>query len=508
MFRKSNVSQNETMLPNLLMPASSQINLAQLALMDWLSDEELEVQREIIKARNYHYGEQFSFLTDRLREFIDVDDLEVKFRLNVCRPVVSAVTERLAVIGFDCPGAEVQDANGSTTNPQSDWAWNVWQRNRMDAKQDDVHDGAVRDREYFVLVDWDDVNQMPRFTPHQRYTDAEADGDGEGCKAIYANDDPNQELLYVAKRWSEFYTDERGQFNQRMRMTLYYPDRVEKYAMERGGWDVFTGDGDNGVVEWKDAAGKPLGIAAVHFRNKDLQCEAREALPIQDAINKTYIDFLAAADTASLRILYTLGFVLTTDGKPLKEDQSNAAKIVPGMVAATTKSAQEAAIGAIEPFDPTKLLDAIDRQILYAASVTDTPASRFQFSKQVAAADTLKEQNEPLFAKIEKRQILLGNGWEDVMTFARRLANFKARAGFDETKQFQTRWRDAHARTLAEQQAEVTAKKTANVPDEQIWREVFGYDEKTIAQMKQTDEFQARLALVNNTSQNLGGGAG
>lgn len=482
-------------LPKILMPAQTEINAAELARAEWLADEEKDIQTQIIKARKYHDGDQPTFLTARLKEFLDVSG-DVVFRLNVCRPVVGAITERLNVLGFDVPGAEVTDTEGSTTNPQAEWAWDVWQKNRMDEKQDVVHDGAIRDREFFVIVDWDDENARPRFTPHQRYTDAQVQGDGEGCKAFYANDDPNQALLYVAKRWTEDFTDGNGKLKTRLRQTLYFPDRVEKYFLNGGKWELFTEDGDGGIVAWKDAQGKPLGIAARHFRNKDLRAEATEAFPPQDAINKSYIDFLAAMDSAALRILYTLGFTPTTDGKPLAADRSNAANIFAGMLISTSKSAQEAAVGAIEPFDPTKLLDAIDRQILYVASVTDTPVSRFQFTKQIAAEGTLKEQSEPLFAKIEKRQVLLGNGWEDCMTIARRLANWKTNAGLDESFQFQTKWADPRTRTAKDMKEEAEAQRAANVPDEEIWRDVFRFDEKKIARMKLSDEFQARLALM------------
>lgn len=477
------------------MPAQSEINLAQLSLAAWLADDEKDTQRAVLKARRYHFGKQFTFLTDRLKEFLDVNDDDIKFRLNVCRAVVTAVTERLGVIGFDAPGGEVETAEGYQ-NPLSDWAWNLWQQNRMDAKQDPVHGGAIRDSEYFVIVDWDADARRVRFTPHQRYTDVEVDGDGEGCRAFYANDDPNQPLEKVIKRWSETYADANGRINQRQRMTVYLPDRVEKYAMERGQWALFDGDGDGGIVNWTDRAGKPLGIAAVHFKNKDLLPEAQEAFSPQDGINKSYIDFLAAMDTAGMPVRYTLGFVPTADGKPLAADQSNAMTITAGMWLHTQKNANEAAVGALDPFDPVKLLDAIDRQILYIAILTDTPVARFQFSRQVAAEGTLKEQEEPLYKKVEQRQILLGNGWEDVMTLARKLANAFGNAGLDEAPAFQTRWADPRSRTTQEKKEEAEAKKATGVPDEHLWREVWGYDEKTIARLKQSDEYKAKLALM------------
>src|SRR5574341_758300 len=125
-------------VPNLLLPAT--VNAAQLAYAAFQAQDELARERAIVKARKYHAGEQETFLNDRLRQFLNLDAKSPQFRLNVTRQVVTAVTERMLVGGFSVPGADVMEG-GKKINPQAHWAWQLWQANRMDAKQDEVHEG-------------------------------------------------------------------------------------------------------------------------------------------------------------------------------------------------------------------------------------------------------------------------------------------------------------------------------------------------------------------------------
>ena len=215
-----------------------------IAFLSALADEEIEFQRDIAQARSYHDGNQFVALTERLREFLggnpDDDSADWRrLRLNVCRTVVNAVVERLMVSGFDTDEKAIQqtgpDGSPQTVKPTAQWAGRIWQLNRMDAKQRAVHEEAVRDSESFILVDWDTPNARPRFTPHERFVDATVGGTGEGCKAFYRNDDPDQDLLFVTKRWTEVtFTGATRQ--QRQRLTIYYPDRIEKYTGYPGAW--------------------------------------------------------------------------------------------------------------------------------------------------------------------------------------------------------------------------------------------------------------------------------
>lgn len=443
-----------------------------LSFLEWLSNEELARERAVVKARAYHDGEQSTFLNARLREFLYLgkETGEPDFHLNVCRSVVSAVTERLLVSRFD-----------SADKTLAARAWEIWQDNRLDAGQDDVHEGAIRDGEYFVLVDWDTAQRRVRFTPHQRFTDGTVSGDGFGCKIFFPDDNPALPALYACKRWTEVMEQGRA----RQRITLYYPERVEKYASAGAVWEPVQDKGDlSWPLAWVDSAGQPLGVPVIQFGTPGLRPEAWDAIPLQNAINKTLIDLLASADLTAFRIFAALGWIPTSDGQPPAEDGSNLLVMAPGQIIYTTRPKDEAGFEAIEPADLSPLLDLLQQLVLYLASISSIPGSRFQIIRQVMAEGTLKQQIEPLLAKIRRRQVLLGNAWENCFYIARKLANTFGGESLSEDAKLSTQWADLETRNEKEHLETLKLKKELGVTQEQIWSEM-GYDQEQIAQMRQ-----------------------
>lgn len=442
-----------------------------LSMLDWRNSIALEQDRSVVKARKYHDGEQLVFLTDRLKQFLNADQSDVTFRLNVCRIVVEALTERLVVKGFDAATPELKT-----------WAEQTWQAARMDAVSDDVHEQAARDGEAFVIVDWDQAAGRPRFTAHPCYTSTSIEGgDGYGVTMVYPGEDVSQAPLYAVKRWSEFVDD--AQTISQQRSTYYFADRIEKYVYGGGGWVQTSDDpAEPWPIPWTGADGKALGIPVIHFKNKSLRSEAWDAIPMQDAINKTLVDLLAAADMTGFRIFVALGFIPTTDGKSAEADGSNAVTIAPGQMIGTTRSSAETSLSAIDGADVGPMGAMLKDLILLLAMVTNTPLSRFQASGQVAAEGTLKQQEEPLMAKVRSRQVLWGDAWEDALRIARRVENKFGSGGLDESVQLYTQWQDAQTRTDAERQAEWTVKKAMGVPRKQLWSEM-GYSPEKILEM-------------------------
>lgn len=501
-----------------------------IARMSALSSIEDALQSDIIKAREFHDGIQFVKLTDRLREFMggDTSSTETDYerlRLNIARIVVTAVIERLLVSGFDtnemgiatpvtdAAGLIKTDANGAdlmqTVKPLASWAWEVWQVNRMDAKQKRVHEACVRDGEAFVIVDWLNNEGVPRFTPHVRYVDQSVGTGasanvGEGCQAYYRNDDADQDLLYVTKRWVEVWFDEAGRRNERQRLTVYLPDKIAKYAGFPGAWNAVKDDpAEPWPIPWVDASGQPLGIPVAHFRSTTGQ-EAREAWPAQNAINFLAVLELAAADMTAFRILIALGWSpVDANGVPLE--------IAPGRWLGTTNA--NGRVEVIDPADIGPISNLIESWTFRAAMVTDTPVTRFITTKQVASEGTQKQQEGSLINKVRNRQGEIGNAWEDCMSIARRLANTFGRGGLDEQALIYTKWEPAEARDETAELAQATQKMQLQVPVEQIWTEL-GYSQEKIASWKADADArrQEMLALqqqaLSKQPSNNGNGSG
>lgn len=462
------------------------VNLAKLAFMSWLATEEMERQKQIVQLRAYYDGDQDTYLTDRLKEFLNADDQNA-FNLNVCRSVVAVVEERLIITGMGSNEQEV-------SRPVGEWADALWEANGCDILHSHMHEQALRDGEAFVLVDWDAAAGRPRLTPHARYTDAQVDGDNFGAKAHYEDGDTNRPMQYASKRWIETIDEQGG---TRKRMNLYFPDRVEKYQWVGLDWAPFQDEGDaSWPVPWVDGTGRPLGIPVIHFRaSPDMRSEIWDAIPMQKAINKGLIDLIAAADTTAFQMLITYGWIPTSDGAPLTASASNLATLGPGRILGTTRAKTEAGTDVIEGADVGPLIELVQSYIGWLAVITSTPQSRLMFTRQIAAEGTLKEQNEGLFAKVRKRQRLFDASWRDTFDMARRLANVYGAAGLDEAVALVVQWEPVQSRDTIDERKEWEVKAGLGIPLEQIWMEM-GYSPEEIKKMKQSEEYQARLKMM------------
>lgn len=445
-----------------------------------LDETERKAQGVIALARDYYDGEQTVYMTTRQKAWLDLHPGKVQFTVNVSATVVDAVVERLKLTGVEVGSDETAGL-----------LWNWWTANRMDGVQVDTHRAAVRDGEAFMLTAWNSAAQRPDFVHHPRYVDKQVGGDGFGMWMEYENDDPSGAPLRAVKQWNETQTDGRT----KVRQTIYYPDRIEKRILD-GEWrETRDSDGEPWPIPWVDGQGQPLGIPVAHFRNPGVRSEIKDIIPLQDALNKAWLDIMAASDSTAFRMLVVLGFVPTTDGKEPAEDGSNLMQVAPGQMMATRKKPGDVDVKSIEPASLQPLLEVEERIVYRVAQISDTPLSRFQFTRQVSAEGTLRQMDAPLLAKVELRQVLFGNAWEDAMSQARRQANTFGGMRLDESETIRAVWAPAAVRDDKAQVETATAKRALDVPMDVIWSEL-GYDAEQIAEMLERPEIKAKLASL------------
>lgn len=466
--------------------ARPDVNLADLSRLMAETNDERARQQAIIRARHYHSGQHHVKLTDRLRLFLrDMaggQDYEY-LRLNITHTIVTAVVERLVVEQWM-----------SADDALADFAQQVWTHSGGATMADDAHTWAVRDGEAFILVDWDVDANLPILVVHPRYVDAALDdplgtsfgndtslpmsGQGYGCVATYPDDDMSRPPLRVVKRWTEI---DSVTGKRRQRMTAYYPDRVEKFTLTPQRQPVTDYPGEPWPLPLV-YNGAPLGIPVVPLYNPGAACEAWEAIPIQNAINKTLIDLIAAGDMTAFRILFASGWLPTTNGQP--PDGTNGLPVNPGQWVGSMNP--DAKLQSVEGADLGRIADTIERLIQWAAMVTDTPVARFTLTRQIASADTLKAQEGPLVRKVEKRQALFGTQWAQVMRIAARLTALYAPAQIspaDPDSDLLVQWTPAATPDpLADLEVLRLKREALGIPRQQLWREA-GYTEDQITQM-------------------------
>lgn len=439
----------------------------QNSFVQWLMDMETARMESVIQAREYYDGVQDTQLTDRVRQFLQAKR-DADFTVNYCPTVVNAKADRLKVTGFNAD--DIQKA----------LYWDWWQKNRMDRTQGIVHLSAIRDADAFLLVEWDNEANMPRFYYEPVYA-------GSGMM-VYYSDERRDEIEMASKTWQIRSGSGTG---KKVRKNLYLPDRIEKYVghsdIAYGNWQPYDEDdttqirpgklGMAGVHWWTDTGtetGDPLGIPVVHFKNNDTggaygTSDLRNVIPVQDALNKAMVDLLGAMDANGFPLFAGYGFDWST------------LEVGPGAIASVTKDAPGAKLEVLAGINPQGLLNVYNALVLEIARISGTPLSYFQASGQVAAEGTLKQQEITLISRVEKAQTDFGNGWEDAMKIGRRLHNaFSDDAPLDTDVLIESIWEQAETRNDKEHAETLVIKQSLGVSDEKLQEEL-GYTPDDIA---------------------------
>ena len=480
-----------------------------------LNSAALKEQKAIQRARQFYTGDHEIPMTPAQNHWLKSNDGlgDINFRFNMCRLVVDSISERLTVLAINTApkvkpdkAVKVPDEN---LNPIQDvigaicWQW--WTDNRYDSAQKDVYRATAKDTHSFILVDWDEEKDIPKFLRHERYVSRRAGGSGSGMWAEWANTDTSRPPVKVVKQW--FTYDEEGKEVERR--TEYTPGVISRYIRTPKGWIPYTpseaksdeieGDGSRSLLV--DKSGKALSfIPVVVFVNPGGVSDLDDAIPLQVAADKVLLDILASADMTGFRSLITLGWYPTTDGEKPKADGSNALRLTPAGTMGTDVSPQEADVKVIEPADNTGLLATFDKVVTALSVVTATPLSRFHTSGQMQAEGTLKEQATDLVARAEERQVIFGNSFEDMMKIALYMqaayGTGAAIAANPNDIQISVEWKTAQIRNDKEViELALLKAKALGIPPEITLKEV-GYSADEVAAIMASETFKAREAAV------------
>lgn len=364
------------------------------AYLDWLVSEELDRQAKIREYRKFYYGEYGAPLTNRQKEYLNLQSSDV-LNANFVMLVVDEVSRRLRISGFKT-SADLKAINH----------W--WRRNGMASKSIQLHRAAVRDGDSFLVVDWDNKRKQPRFTVNTAF-------DGHSGMAVRYDVD-NRDIIYAVKRWSV----ENAQDGVVRRMNVYHPDRVERYISRpdknRGDWYGYTEDGNPAVIPWVDGMGEPLGVPVFHFPYKAMDGPfgfsiVEPVIPLQIALNKVLADLLAAADASGFPIYVMLGnHPVDSDGEPLK--------LQPGGWISTSQPPNEVDVKTLTASDLRPIIDVLNEIKMTVAQVTETPIHMFQIQGQSPSEGSLRQQGVGLSARIEEAAAEFEYVWENALLFA------------------------------------------------------------------------------------------
>ena len=433
------------------------------SLMRWIQGQ-IDARREDYDvARRYYYGDHDTALTDRLKKFLPP---RIAFRDNFCNVVVEALAERLKVTGIS-----------SSNENLAEWAWELWDANRMDYSQVVIHTDAVMVGDSYILCDWNEAEARPRWT-HQK---------AELIVPHY--NEVSGEMEWASKKWVE--SPHIGDAPH-TRRNLYYPARVEKYVAYGGVWTQHMDEQDEGwPIPWVGRQGQPLGVPIIHFRNKPLSSdfgisEILNIIPLQDLLNKSLIDLTMIMDTLAFPQRYTVDI----------DHNSSRMDIMPGSVTEFhTEMDTSGQVGQWTAANVDGPLRTIEMLVQHIAGISRTPQHLFQIMGGVPSGEALKTAESGLVQKAHQRIVNFGNSWEDCIRMALGIQEAFGETIANPEDSIEIIWDDVETRNEQSHLETLRVKSELGVTKKQIWREM-GYSQEQIEQMEEDNTAQ-RVADTN-----------
>lgn len=406
-------------------------------------------------------------------------------RTNWSALVIDSPAERLGVEGFRFGKDGEADDDANT----------IWQENQMDAESELVHHGALSQRRSFVLVERGD-DDRPRML-HKSARQVIVARNPHDPRKIAAG-------LYV-------YLDDWTGHSQ---ATLWTPDEYWQfdspytdvafpmYANRLNTWDVWTLPNGEEATGPNELAEVPL-IPFVNRRNRRLDgyAEHEDVLSIQNRINTSVIQLMAAARYGAFRQRYAAG--LEVDEDPMTGEKITPFKL--DIKTLWTTEDPDVKFGEFQATDLRPYVAAVESAVQDLAAISKTPPHYLLGQVVNVSGDALKAAETGLASKVRSKKREFGESWERAMRLAFRVLG-DARA--DEATA-ETIWADSESRTVSELADAAVKKASAGVP----WRqrmEDMGYTPQQIDRMEVDRASDALLSpnpdYVTGQTVNVAGG--
>lgn len=401
--------------------------------------------------------------------------------------IVGSVRQRLAVTGFRFGN-----------KPADDGAWEIWQRNALDARSNVLHEAALTNGRAYAIV-WTDAEGKAKITPEH------ASG------TVVAYDHDGYTRTAALKRWTD---------GERWYCTLYLPGALYKFQSpekssgkptDENGWE------ERRVANEDWPLTNPLGVVpVVEFAvNRSLKParfgsgsgEFERVIPIIDRINTTIFAGLLAQAYASFPVRALIGVEpsyepktddngdpVLEDGKPVMEAVSPIDNLAVDRL--ITLEDPNAKLVGLPESDLKNYIAYAEMSIRQLGAITQTPVHYLLGEMVNLSADAIRAAEAGLISKIAAHHIDMGEAWEEVIKLAFAVENPKdpRRVASDA----ETIWKDAQNRSLAEM-ADAASKLTAILPSSAIWSKVLNATPQEIAEWKAdsaADSFSAMLQVA------------
>jgi SPP1 Gp6-like portal protein len=370
-------------------------------------------------------------------------------RVNLTRYVVSARVQNMYVDGFQTPDS-----------PDNTAAWDVWQRNGMDARQIGVHRGALTyGAAYVVVLPGDPVPVVRGVSPRK-------------MTVGYGDDD----------QWPVAGLEQRR--NKKWRLI----DATSIYE--------FKGD-DGGELEFLGAQDHGAGVTPiVRFRDTldldvDVEGVVEPLMLLQDQVNITSFGLQVAQHYGAFRQRYIIGWLADSESEALK---TGASKLM-----MFEDSPDDVKVGEFSQTELRGYIESREATIRHLATVSQTPVHELMGQFVNISADALEAARASHSAGVEENKISVGESWEQVLNLATELMGGTPDAAASVV------WRDTRVRSPKEAaEAFGLLVEKLGVPPRALWPRIPGVSQHELAQWAaladEPDAFDSLAAILDKAA--------
>lgn len=441
------------------MLTDSQIN----DLLPDLLKQASEEWDRLARFSSYHRGEHDSPYSpkQRSREFVALAE---RSKTNLVPLVIETLTDRLYVDGYrpETSEAAVQDSP----------AWEWWQSNSLDARQKQVYKATAIYGYSYVQV-WPGEGGTPVLRPYSP-------------RAWYAHYD------FMDDDWPVFAVRSSGK-------RVWLLDDEALYVVD----DVSSDADAKPLFRTERTAEHGLGVCPlVRFMNawpdEDLQPvgEVEKVVHIQDRLNQTVFDLLQAQSFMGVPQRYVTNLI-TEDWDKLSQAVQGAQRFL-GFQG-------DAEVGQLPAADLSNLVTSIDNCLRIFGQVSQTPPHYLLGQMVNMSSDALVAAEANLASKVEERQSLHGEAWEQVFRLSGVAANDVDVAADNAS---QVVWRNTDPRSLSST-VDALGKmvQMLGVPPDEVWQMVPGVTQQDVARWREkadsADPFVALQQELERQGQSL-----
>ena len=416
-------------------------------------------------AESYYEGANPEVFLDQ-RWYRLFKNAALDFRFNYSKTVVDSVLNRL----------EINQVLTTSEDAQT-YIDQIWEQTDLKLDINEIHRNALVYGDCYAIV-WPDSNGTLAIDYNSPLTTA----------VVYDQENPRIKS-FAAKMWQITEADGR----KTIKLNLYYPDRIEKYAGMGEIENLTAGNGSQFVLI--ETVNNPWNeVPVFHFRTYKQygKPEHADAFGPQDAINKLIATHMLTVDYQGAPQRYALSNGGVSAELDDFADDANARENLgalkngPGELWYLQGVTQ---VGQFQPADPDTFTKPVLEFVNAMAAITSTPTHYFVKGSYIPSGQALRVAEAPLFKKVLNRQLAFGSTWRDLFKFMFRVEGVVA--------EVEIKWTNPESIDSLENWDIAVRKRSVGMPVEQILLEL-GYDPEIARQIADSAQPDENISLASS----------